>query len=337
MRAILVGVLLTINITTFATTSNPLTISGVINNSSGEAMPAVIVEQCATNNYTLSDIDGCFELQLLPKKPQKITISFIGYQKQTIDLKKNSSNNLVVILNKIEETHQPQPAISKLPKVSCMTVNIGYEYYDSRFDKFSELKSDEVNLMNKLDHFFTIGIAGSYRNIYGLLSWGFTPSHTQSFMEYNYKHTVESRRFLFKMGYIFPLAQNKVLLTPTLGVTRTSYDEYFYPYDKEVSLTEFLMNSSTNVYYKQYCGILGLDADFRLAAFGNRKQHNLYLSAGTGYIFKLHHFPHIKSNKTILTSNNEIIQKGLYIELSLKYYYIVKNKKDKKNHNYDLE
>ncbi|HHT61148.1 MAG: hypothetical protein BWX65_00698 [Bacteroidetes bacterium ADurb.Bin057] len=244
---------------------------------------------------------------------------------------------LTVILNKIEETHQPQPAISKLPKVSCMTVNIGYEYYDSRFDKFSELKSDEVNLMNKLDHFFTIGIAGSYRNIYGLLSWGFTPSHTQSFMEYNYKHTVESRRFLFKMGYIFPLAQNKVLLTPTLGVTRTSYDEYFYPYDKEVSLTEFLMNSSTNVYYKQYCGILGLDADFRLAAFGNRKQHNLYLSAGTGYIFKLHHFPHIKSNKTILTSNNEIIQKGLYIELSLKYYYIVKNKKDKKNHNYDLE
>ena len=88
MRAILVGVLLTINITTFATTSNPLIISGTISNSSGEAMPAVIVEQCATNNYTLSDIDGCFELQLLPKKPQKITISFIGYQKQTIDLKK---------------------------------------------------------------------------------------------------------------------------------------------------------------------------------------------------------------------------------------------------------
>jgi hypothetical protein len=99
MRAILVGVLLTINITTFATTSNPLIISGTISNSSGEAMPAVIVEQCATNNYTLSDIDGCFELQLLPKKPQKITISFIGYQKQTIDLKKNSSNNLVVMVN----------------------------------------------------------------------------------------------------------------------------------------------------------------------------------------------------------------------------------------------
>ncbi len=168
----------------------------------------------------------------------------------------------------------------------------------------------EVNLMNKLDHFFTIGIAGSYRNIYGLLSWGFTPSHAQSFMEYNYKHTVENTPFPFQNGLYFPLAQNKVLLTPTLRELHAPVTANISTLTtKGISLTEFLMNSSTNVYYKQYCGILGLDADFRLAAFGNRKQHNLYLSAGTGYIFKLHHFPHIKSNKTILTSNNEIIQK----------------------------
>ncbi|NCA79875.1 MAG: hypothetical protein EOM76_06785 [Sphingobacteriia bacterium] len=330
MKGFLTCFLLSLNAIAFAVTpSDTLLITGSIYNSLGEEMPAVIVEQLSTKNYTLSDKEGKFELLLLAKSPQKITVSFIGYHKQTISINPKESKDLTIILDEIEDAHLPQMTQSKLPRMSYFTINLGYEYYDSRFDNFTELKTEEIALMNKLDHFFTIGIAGCYRNIYALFNWGFSPTHTQDFAEYNYKHSVESGRFLLKLGYTFPTYQGGLLLTPTLGVTRTIYSEYMYPYDTSISLSEFIKEGSAEIKYRQYCGIIGLDGDFRLAGFGNRKQHDLYLSAGIGYIFKLHSRPYIKSNKTFLTSDNEFIQNGLYFNLSLKYYYIIRNKKNK--------
>lgn len=327
MKGTLTGILLSLNVLLFAVTTDSLRISGSIYNSLGEAMPAVIVEQASTTNFAISDKDGHFELQLLPKSAQKVIVSFIGYKKQTIDLKVHQGRDLEIILDEIDDAHLPQITTTKLPRLSYFTFNVGYEYYDARFDNFTELLTSEITLLNKLDHFITIGISGCYKNIYALLSWGFSPTQKQEFSEYQYKHSVEGRRFLFKLGYTFPVAKTQILLTPTLGVTRTQYYEYMYSYKETMSLSEFLMLGSKEVTYKQYCGIIGLDADFRLAAFGGRNQHDLFLSAGAGYIFKLHSHPYMKSNKTKLVSDNEFIQNGLYIELSLKYYYMFKNKK----------
>ena len=74
------------------------TINGKVTDSSGETLIGATVIQKGTSNGVITNIDGIFTISLLPNVPEIIQVSMIGYKKAELNLQKQGTSLLNVVL-----------------------------------------------------------------------------------------------------------------------------------------------------------------------------------------------------------------------------------------------
>lgn len=71
-----------------------ITVKGIVNDSAGEPVIGASVQETGTTNGIITDFNGNFTLQA--SSQSKLTISFIGYQTQTIDVAGRTQLNIIL-------------------------------------------------------------------------------------------------------------------------------------------------------------------------------------------------------------------------------------------------
>lgn len=71
-----------------------ITVQGVVKDASGESIIGASVYETGTTNGTITDFDGKFSLTVSPQG--KLTISYIGYQTQTIEVASQTQFDIIL-------------------------------------------------------------------------------------------------------------------------------------------------------------------------------------------------------------------------------------------------
>ena len=69
-------------------------VKGYIKDREGLPISAVIIEQNNTENYTISDINGFFSINLIPQKKVVLRFKYIGYYTKEITIDKEFNDTI---------------------------------------------------------------------------------------------------------------------------------------------------------------------------------------------------------------------------------------------------
>lgn len=305
------------------------TINGIIKNQNGEPMSAVVIEQNETDNYALSNLDGKFTLDIKPMKRISLSFHFVGYFTRTIDLSPNSlSDTINITMLPGDDEIAKKHTFSFKNNISGFAINIGYQYMHSKFDRFSELTSNQILKLNDNSHYAEIGISGYIHNVYAKIGFGLTPLKRTDVP--NYRHLNDSYTISFKLGYGFNILKDNILIiTPYLGVNHLLYNEYIAPSNNNISLEEYLRQGYVDYNILQYTGNIGIDFSVKLFSLGTQKRQGIYLNAGAAYNGKLNNHPYISARATRITTSSTIKTSPVTAHLSVIYLISTKpfNKK----------
>lgn len=165
------------------------TITGkVVDKMTDEPLPFVNIFASPSNEGTTSDIEGNFKLNL-PKKPNALTFSYVGYK--TITLKENLSTNLNISLEEsdimIDEAIVVAKKDRKIPKDTAaialyrnVVVNkdknrpSGFDSYEYR-----EQVKIEINFHKIGERFFNVKVLRPFRYMYEFVD---TTEHGDKFL-----------------------------------------------------------------------------------------------------------------------------------------------------------
>ena len=110
------------------------TVTGVITDESGAPLPGATVVNLKTSNGVSSDFDGNFSIE--SSVGETITISYVGYTDQTIQIgEENSYNILLVSNNKLDEVVVTSLGITRDKK------SLGYAVQELSGEDFQDVKA----------------------------------------------------------------------------------------------------------------------------------------------------------------------------------------------------
>lgn len=120
------------------------TIRGKVTSSTGEALPAVSVIITGTTNGTQTNAEGNFNLNV-PEGAASITVSYIGYAKQVINLTSSTTYNIVLS----EDAAQLNEVVVTALGISRQKKSLGYSVQEIKGEDVSQTK--QTNFVNGLN------------------------------------------------------------------------------------------------------------------------------------------------------------------------------------------
>ncbi len=317
-----------------AISSDTIVVRGTVTDSLGNPLAVAIVEQRETHNYVFSKPDGTFELKVVSKYGNKrlekvgipIYVTLVGYDTQPVILNNSNKESLQVVLIEGGERAKTRK-VKKWKTITSLSAYVGYNFTDVSFNRFDDLRDDQVYLLNKTKNYIGFGFSSYIRNIY--LDLGFSFSPTVKGESEIYRHYSDGTHIKFNIGYGFPFYDKKLIVTPYWGSSYLGINEYIAPLDRKVSLENYLQQGYMDLLFKQYIATIGGKADLRLYEFGKGRQA-IYLSAGVGYSFHYNLYPKISAKGTRITSPNRLIVFPVSCEVSVRYMLNLFTWKDKK-------
>lgn len=319
MKYIVAGLLLVLSRYAMAGVETD-TLRGRITDQDGMAMAAVIIEVERTDIYTLSDVNGRFEL-VLPKRelPAVVSFKFVDYFTRRIDVtEKMMADSLMVTLLPGDDEKAKELSAKRRHRQNGFGIFPSYSYFKSYFNSFTELSPAQILKLNNNSHYIGFGLEGYYSNAYVQLNFGFTPLQ-RSFTE-KYRHLTESLAVSFNVGYAFSPVRNQwLLITPFVGVNHISYNEYVAPRNTHIDLEDFLSMGYMDYSSLQYTGSIGLKLSVKVASFGRHKRQGIYLSAGAAYNFRINRHPYIFSRATHIHTCSSIEVSPVSAQASIVY------------------
>src|SRR5690606_15575703 len=134
------------------------TIRGKVTSSAGEALPAVSVIVTGTTTGTQTNAEGDFILNV-PDGASSITVSYIGYTKQVINLTQSSTYNIILS----EDAAQLNEVVVTALGISRQKKSLGYSVQEINGEDVSQTKQTSFvnNLNGKVAGVQVVGGSGN--------------------------------------------------------------------------------------------------------------------------------------------------------------------------------
>lgn len=304
-------------------------VKGYIKDREGLPISAVIIEQNNTENYTISDINGFFSINLIPQKKVVLRFKYIGYYTKEITIDKEFNDTIFLTMMPGIDSEAARYSTYHKSHVGGFGLYMGYKFSKTTFNDFNEFTASQISQLNKNINYVNFGLEGYIYNFFINIDFGVTP--LQKATTDKFRHMTDSYIVSFNIGYGFNVAPKRsVIITPYIGVNHVAFNEYVAPLDKKIPLSSYLEMGYMDINMLQYTGTIGCDFTFKLCSTKANHKQGLYLTIGADYQYKMNKTPYIVSKSTHITTDSKIKIFPVTASITMNYYFFTKQKSWKK-------
>lgn len=300
-------------------TKGQITLTGTVLDENNKPLIGAHICQDFSDNCSITDNFGVFQLKAEDDKQNYLTVSYIGYKPKKVLFTNNISSPITIFME-IDSVDLFSFSNNYRHRFGSFLLTSGVERIHASFTNYDELNPEYIDMFNQIEYLLMLNIAGYYRDIYG--AFGFGGSIYPFPKEIDSLHTLTHlQKINFKFGYGFTSNNLNFIFTPYISFDRLRYRLLSKEADDKVSLNKYFETQYYDVRFIQWTGTLGWDLDLRLFSRRDRYLVNsIYLSIGAGYYVKLGKQPLILSTGNTLTSSGYLDYDNLYLQASLKFY-----------------
>jgi len=298
-------------------------IIGIVKDSNSVPLIGVVVCQGKSENCTLTNKNGAFQLNIDKNYGNSITFSYLGYKKVII----NSIDTIQSILT--IRLDFDDILLDDLSKKGHFKIDPSLKYWGFvgsfqidmikfGFDDFSTfLGNDNIELMNKTNTFTNWELSASYNRLQAGIIYGLSSSG-------NYDHDsldMDLNNNLYGLSFGYKIVDNtRLVITPKVAVKLYNYRIVNSDKDRRISLNQYIIDRDLDVRFNQTIGFVGASLAYKLY------KHNFIFSSDYwtvgfygGYIFKLNDRPWIYSKRNRLIDDNKINVANFNFGLSISF------------------
>jgi hypothetical protein len=295
------------------------TLTGTVLDENKSPLIGAYVCQDFSDNCSITDNFGVFQLRMKKDKQNCLTISYLGYKPKKVMIS-DSVTSPIAIRMELDSTDWFSHSNNYRQRFGSFLLTSGVERINASFNNYDELNQEYVDMFNQIEYLLMLNIAGYYRDFYGAFGYGGSiypfPKEIDSLQTQTHLQKIH-----FKFGYGIASNNLNFIFTPYISLDRLRYRLLTKDADDKVSLSKYFDTKYYDVRFIQWIGTLGWDLDVRL--FSRRDSYlvnSIYLSIGAGYYIKLGKQPLIESTGNTLTSTGYLDYDNLYLQCSLKLY-----------------
>ncbi|HBE43485.1 MAG TPA: hypothetical protein DDW27_20260 [Bacteroidales bacterium] len=298
-------------------------ITGIVKDSNLEVLAGVIVCQGNSENCTITDLNGSFQLVPDKKKGSTLNFSFPGYKSVSINFIDTIKTDLIIQMDIDDSVLLIYP--DKGPFITDPSLkgwgfvaSLQFDMIINRFGEFSSLLgNDNIELMNNLNVVSGWELSASYNRYQAGIIYGFSDAG-----KYDHDSLVmKTNTALYGLSFGFKIIDGKrFVITPKIAAKWYRYRLVNYDKDRKISLNQYLLDRDLDLRFNQITGFFGASLAYKLY-IDNFIFSSDYWTIGFygGYIFKLNDNPWIYSKHNRLIDDNKIRMNNLNVGVSMSF------------------
>lgn len=294
-------------------------IAGIVVDRDSVPLAGVTVCQDKSENCTMTDSQGAFQLIIENIHANTLKFSFIGYKNVVINSIDTIKQDLAIQMLYDDFTDFEPINYSMNPKLRW-GVNFSFQLdmIEKDFNMFSSYFGDDnIEFMNKLDVVKNWELSVSVQRYQAGLIYGWSYSGIYD----NDSLDIEFNNSLYGLSMGYKLVDSKhIAFVPKFAVKWYRFRLINNDKDRKISLNQYMTDRDLDVRLNQTIGFIGASLSYKIYKV-NYIIPSDYWSVGLygGYIFKLNDYPWIYSRQNRLMDNNKILLSDFNIGLSISF------------------